>query len=86
MTVRTTRAARAASLLLSLALAAPMGVPYAEAQESAQPPGAVAAFRAGQEAFKREEFDAAVAQFKSAVALDPRFAAAHCAVPLLSAS
>jgi Flp pilus assembly protein TadD len=40
----------------------------------------VAAFRAGQQAFQREEFDAAIAQFKAAVAADPRMAAAYCAL------
>lgn len=74
--MRATRATRALSLLLTLSVS----VSPLRAQEPAQPPGAVAAFRAGQEAFQHEEFDAAIAQFKSAIALDPRFAAAHCAL------
>jgi Flp pilus assembly protein TadD len=50
------------------------------AQESAQNPAAIAAFRAGQAAFQKEDFDAAIAQFKAAVAADPRLATAHCAL------
>ena len=74
--MRTIRAHRAVALTLSLSL----GLPRLQAQEAGQSPAAVTAFRAGQEAFQHEEFDAAIAQFKVAIAADPRFAAAHCAL------
>jgi Tfp pilus assembly protein PilF len=66
---------RPTAVLLATLLAAPLS-----GQEPAQSPAAVAAFRAGQEAFQREEFDAAIADFKAAIAADPRLAAAHCAL------
>ena len=74
--MRASRAPGAVSLVLSLSLC----LPPVQAQEIAQSPAAVTAFRAGQEAFQREEFDAAIAQFKAAIAADPHFAAAHCAL------
>jgi Flp pilus assembly protein TadD len=70
---RTRLTTRMVACLVSLALSLP-------AQDTAQNPAAIAAFRAGQEAFQKEDFDAAIAQFKAAVAADPRLAAAHCAL------
>jgi Flp pilus assembly protein TadD len=65
---------------ISVALAVSLAV-SAPAQDAAPiAPAAVAAFRAGQQAFQREEFDAAISQFKAAIAADARFAAAHCAL------
>jgi len=71
------RSTRAVSLLLSVAVSVPGPL---LAQENAQSPAALTAFRAGQEAFQKEDFDAAAAQFKAAIAADPRFAAAYCAL------
>jgi hypothetical protein len=70
---RTRLTSKLVACLVSLAVSLP-------AQDTAQNPAAVAAFRAGQAALQKEDFDAAIAQFKAAVAADPRLAAAQCAL------
>jgi Flp pilus assembly protein TadD len=73
--MRRARLGRTVAALVAVAVSLP-----AQDTGPAQNPAAVAAFRAGQEAFKREDFEAAIAQFKAAIAADPRLAAAHCAL------
>ena len=70
-----TRVPRPIALVLCALLAAPL-----PAQETRPSQAALGAFRAGQQAFQKEEFDAAVADFRAAIASDPQFAAAHCAL------
>src|SRR5947208_13011861 len=70
-----TRVPRPIALVLCALLAAPL-----PAQEARPSQAALGAFRAGQQAFQKEEFDAAVADFRAAIASDPQFAAAHCAL------
>ncbi|MBI3932935.1 MAG: tetratricopeptide repeat protein [Acidobacteria bacterium] len=65
---------RVASLLMILALAAPTRAADVEQQNRAE---ALAHYHAGEESMRAEHFEEAVAEFRSAVRLDPLFVLAH---------